>query len=101
MGRPPKTVNGQPMARTRPTKEEASFFTLVATGVAGWGLVIETLIALERRKILSDKQCRRIIAGAADALQALDDAASDPIIRVAAALLDGQLAGWDRATHGR
>jgi hypothetical protein len=101
MGRPPKVVNGQPTARPKPTKEELGFLTLVSAGVVAWALSVEMLIALEKKGVFTDRRCRRIIAGAADALQAMEDGEDDPIIKVAISLLDGQLAGWNRATKPR
>lgn len=85
---------GRPPNRVRPSKEEVAFLTLVSMGVAGWSLVIELLITLEQKKILSDRKCRRLIEGASVGLKAMDDLSPHPGITVARSLLEGQIEGW-------
>jgi hypothetical protein len=90
MGRPPRNH------LAKPTREEAAFLSLMAMGVCGWSLVIEALIVLERKKIISDKQCRKIIIGAAAGLKGMDERSPHPIIQLAVSLMEGQVEGWDR-----
>ena len=90
MGRPPLNQ------LAKPTRAEAAFLSLMAMGVCGWSLAIETLIVLERKKIISDKQSRKIITGAAAGLKAMDDMSPHPVIQLAVSLMEGQLEGWDR-----
>jgi predicted peroxiredoxin len=94
MGRPPKIEREGKAKRPGPTKAEAAALTLLAMGVASWGLVIELLIFLERKKVISKKQSERIIVGAAGALRAMDEMGPHAGIKVAYSLLEGQLDAW-------
>ena len=90
-----KTVQTE---RPRPSREstpdEMSVLTIAAVGAASWAIVIELMIVLEERKILSDKRFRRVFQGAAATLEALEDIGPHPVIDVAHALILGHLDGW-------
>jgi hypothetical protein len=97
MGRRPGKIPGGLPAK--PTRQESALITLISMGVCGWSLVVELLILLEQKKLISDKKCRQIIQGAAIGLQAMDDLSPHPALQVAIALMEGQLEGWMGVTR--
>jgi hypothetical protein len=87
------------MARLPPSKltdqERHALLVLVALGTCGWSIVVELLLALERRKLLTHRQGRRVVAGAANAVQELIDIGGHPVLDVALAILRGEIDGWE------
>lgn len=66
-----------------------------AVGLCAWGLVVETLIMLERRDVLRNKDTLRIIAGAVAAIEALAaETLWHPSFPVAIEMLREQVARW-------
>jgi hypothetical protein len=76
-------------------KREGRIVMDAAVGICAWALVVELLIALERRGAMKSKDTLRVITGAGAAVEALaSETAWHPAFPVAMEMLQEQAAHW-------
>lgn len=74
---------------------------LDAIGVAGWTLAAELLIVLVERKILTDKQGRKVMRGAIQTIKDMDTISPNFAFKAGHDVLAGQMDGWEKAAKER
>jgi hypothetical protein len=76
-------------------KREGRIVMDAAVGISAWALVVELLIALERRGVMKPKDTLRVITGAAAAVEVLAaETAWHPAFPVVLEMLREQAAHW-------
>lgn len=67
---------------------------LHAIGIAGWAFAAELLIVLVDRKVLTDKQARKVMRGAVECVGMMGEVTPHEVFTVAHEVLAGQIEGW-------